>query len=476
MNLNRSATGNAPGVLHVAIVGAGPAGFHAAIALLEQSDRQVEVDLFDRLPTPYGLVRAGVAPDHQKIKSITRLYEKLGTDPRFAFLGNVELGRDIEVSDLTACYDQVLFATGNESDRSLGIPGEHLTGAAPASAFVGWYNGHPDCRDSKFSLSSQRVAIIGNGNVALDVARMLLKSPTDLQYTDMAEHALTALMRSQVREIVIIGRRGPLQATFTPPELRELIEMEDVSAQSVESELSLDEPARTALAAMGAKHPPRRVYELLSSTVQPRATKAQRTLRFRFLQSPVEFIGDAQGQLQQIRLQRNRLVVDAAGRVDAVGTDAFETLEVGAAFIAIGHESRRIPGLAFDESRGIVANIEGRVIDPDTQEWRPREYCTGWARTGAKGLIATQKVGSAEVVARMLADYEQGRLPAEPRQGRTRMRAFLEQRQIRQVSFGDWKTIDSVEVQRGQARGALRSKIVDVPEMMELVELKRLVP
>lgn len=460
-------------VLRVAVIGAGPAGFHAAIALLEQSEVPVEVDLFDRLPTPYGLVRAGVAPDHQKIKGVTRIYERWGNDARFAFYGNVQLGRDISVEDLTGCYDQVLFATGNESDRRLGVAGEHLVGCAPASVFVGWYNGHPDYRDAKFALESERVAIIGNGNVALDVARMLAKSPTELQSTDMAEHALTALLHSNVREIVMIGRRGPLQTTFAPAELRELLETPSVSAEAMPEELALDERSRKLLADLGDKDPSKRVYELLMGIARPAASDKARKIRFRFLLSTAEFTGDSSGHLRQMRLERNRLVVDERGAVDAVGTGEFETLDVGAVFIAIGYESKRIPGVPFDEKRGVIANVDGRVIDPATQQWRAREYCTGWARTGARGLIATQKAGSAEMVSRMLEDYRAGRLPTDARAGRDAMRALLEERKIRHVSFEDWRLIDAAEVERGQPRGALRSKIVDIPEMIDLVELKR---
>ncbi len=473
MNWTGTQSEIASNILRVAIVGAGPAGFHAAISLLEQSACEVEVDLFDRLPTPYGLVRAGVAPDHQKIKGITRIYDKLGTDPRFAFYGHVELGRDIQVSDLTACYDQVLYATGNESDRRLGIPGEHLVGCAPASVFVGWYNGHPDYRDAKFDLSGHRVAVIGNGNVAIDVARMLAKSPADLETTDMAEHALTELRRSEVDEIVLIGRRGPLQSTFTPAELRELIALPNVDATALLEEVKLDEQTLLTLEELGAKHPSKRIIELLTTIAERQQVPASRAVKFRFLRSPVEFIGDAAGHVRQMRLQRNRLVVGNRGTPEAVGTGEFELMAVGAVFVAIGYEGKRIAGLPFDEARGVIANVDGRVVDPETQQWRQREYCTGWARTGAKGLIASQKVGSAEVVSRMLGDHAQSGMPSKPRCGRNEFRARLEQRQVRWVTFDDWQVIDAFEVDRGLARGALRSKIVEIPEMIDLVEMQR---
>jgi len=473
MNGNGKLTGPTTNVLHVAIVGAGPAGFHAAIALLEQSAQAVEVDLFDRLPTPYGLVRAGVAPDHQKIKSVTRVYERWGNDLRFEFFGNVQLGRDIEVSDLKTFYDQVLYATGNENDRRLGVRGEHLEGCSPASVFVGWYNGHPDYRDAKFNLSSERVAIIGNGNVAVDVARILAKSPAELRSTDIADHALTALLASQVREVVVIGRRGPVQATFTPSELRELLETPGVTAHANPDELILTERDRAYLDGASDKDPAKRSYELLSSIAQSAPPKAPRRIQFRFLWSPVELVGDGAGHLQQLRLERNRLVADKHGHLQAIGTGQVESLDVGAVFVSIGYAGKRIAGVPFDEKHGTIANVDGRVLEPESQAMRPREYCTGWARTGARGLIATQKAGSAEVVARMLADYRAAQPCAEARAGRSAIKAQLEKRQVRAVSSADWRTLDAIEVQRGQPHGALRSKIVDIPEMIDLVELKR---
>lgn len=459
--------------LRVAIVGAGPAGFYAALSLLEQTSRTVEVDLFERLPTPYGLVRAGVAPDHQKVKSITRLYERIGQDPRFAFFGNVELGRDIDVSDLTANYDQVLFAIGNEGDRRLGIPGEHLVGCTPASVFIGWYNGHPDFREARFDFSGRRVAVVGNGNVALDVARILAKETGSLSPTDIADHALLALRQSQIQEIVIIGRRGPLQATFTPAELRELLELPNVTIRIDPSALALDESTTTALRALPGKSATRRNYELLSN-VEPKADgSATRTIEFRFCSSPTEFIGDAEGHLRAIRLEKNRLATNAEGSTEAEGTGIYEDLSVEWAFISVGFEGKRIPGVPFDVSRNTVANTGGRVVDPATAEVLANQYCTGWARTGPRGLISTQKTGAAEVVARMLEDLASGQVPEVERLGRVATSAILERRGVRWIGFSDWSVIDATEVERGQFRGAPRSKIVDIPQMIDLVEAQR---
>ncbi|HEY5956950.1 MAG TPA: FAD-dependent oxidoreductase, partial [Polyangiaceae bacterium] len=329
--------------LRVAIVGAGPAGFHAAMALLESNEPTVEVDLFDRLPTPYGLIRAGVAPDHQKIKSVTHWYERIGQDPRFAFFGKVELGRDVTVEDLATHYDQILFATGNEGDRRLGVPGEHLLGCLPASVFVGWYNGHPDFQTATVNLTARRAVVIGNGNVALDVARILLKDPAELAKTDIAEHALLALRRSLVEEVVIVGRRGPMDAAFTPAELKELLNLPNVSLHIGASELILDAAQRRHLEGLSPKAPARRNYELLNSAAASQGAGSGRSLEFRFYCSPLEFLDDGAGNLVSVVLRDNRSAGDSADGV--VCSD----LNVGAALVSIGNEGKRIPGVPYDE-------------------------------------------------------------------------------------------------------------------------------
>jgi ferredoxin--NADP+ reductase len=454
--------------LRVAIVGAGPSGFHAAMALLDSDDPLVEVDMFDRLPTPYGLVRAGVAPDHQKIKSVSTIYERLGDNPRFGFFGNVALGRDIFVGDLTTHYDQVIYATGNEGDRRLGVPGEHLLGCTPASVFVGWYNGHPDYQAAAIDLSVRRVAIIGNGNVALDVARILLKDPTELAKTDIAEHALLALRRSLVEEVVIIGRRGPTLAAFTPAELKEVLALPNVAQRIAARDLQLDESTHQELRRLSAKTPARRNYELLSAAAHAAPGGAARTLEFRFHASPIEFIGDADGHLIGVVLS------DTRANQPALDAPPSETeLSIGAAIVAIGFEGKRIDGLPFDAARGTIANADGRVLDPHTGKARPNEYCVGWARTGAKGIIAAQKVGSSEIVERMLADFRTGTVHAGERLGRQTMRLQLVERKVRWVTFEDWEHINSTELVRGSLRGAARSKLVSVPIMLDVIEMKR---
>lgn len=459
--------------LRVAIVGAGPAGCHAAMALLDQRDIDIEVDLFDRLPTPYGLVRAGVAPDHQRVKTIVNVYARLGQDPRFAFFGNVEFGRDISVATLANHYDQVLVATGNEGDRRLGIPGEHLKGCTPASVFVGWYNGHPDYRHAEFDLSCERVAIVGNGNVAIDVARMLARAPESLRTTDIADHALRHLRLSKIREIVILGRRGPLQAAFAPAELRELLELPNVSPSVVLEELILDEDSQNQLAHASAKSPERRNFDLLRNIPNRAAQAHERTVSFRFLASPVEFAGDERGRLQSLLLRRNRLIRDQRGLTVASAADGYEELAVGLALVSVGFEGRPIADLPFDADRRVIANVDGRIVRLETGEHLPGLYCSGWARTGPRGLIATQKTGSAEVVGRMMEDFRAGCVPLAPRAGRDATIRSLDSDGIRWVSFDDWNLIDGTEIARGKARGAPRSKLVDVGSMLDLIEMQR---
>jgi ferredoxin/flavodoxin---NADP+ reductase len=459
--------------LRVAIVGAGPAGFYAAAALLEQKELVVEVDVFDRLPTPYGLVRGGVAPDRPKMKTVTSLYEKSAEHPGFAFFGHVELGRDVSVEDLLFCYDQVLYATGNEADRRMGIPGEQLTGCTPAAVFVGWYNGHPDYRSARFDLSCRRVAVVGHGNVALDVARILARSHDELRATEIADHALGVLGDSRVEEIVVLGRRGPLQAAFSPAELRELTGLRDARIAIAAEELELDLASRAEYDRARPRDPRRQNVDLMTTMARSAPSPARRTIRLRFLVSPLELLGDARGGVRGIRLETNRLVEQGDGSLGAVPTGRVEELEVGWVFVSIGRQGKDVPGVPFDRELGVIANVDGRVVDAETRAIRPNQYCAGWARSGPRGLIAATKVASAEVVARMLEDVAHGSVNEAERGGRVAMASLLSERAVRYVTFEDWKVIDQAEIQRGLARGAPRSKLVDIPEMLDLVEMTR---
>jgi ferredoxin--NADP+ reductase len=445
--------------MRVAIIGSGPAGFYAAEALLKRTDATVDIDLFDRLPTPYGLVRGGVAPDHQKIKAVTRVFASTAARPTFRFLGNVQLGRDVTVDDLRRHYHQIVYATGNETDRRLGIPGEGILRCTPAAVFVGWYNGHPDYRHASIDLSVRCVAVVGNGNVALDVARVLLRTPAELERTDVAAHALEALRESQVREVYLLGRRGPAQASFTPAELKELGEMEAADP--------IVDPAELAGCADSR---PGGTIELLRSFAARTPRPDAKKLHFRFLVSPTEVLADAAGGVGGLVLEKNRLEPCPDGTVAARGTGELETLDVGMVLPAVGFAAERIPGVPYDEKRRIIANEDGRVVDPATRAVIPNEYVAGWARSGPRGLIGEHKRASARVVEHMVADASG--VESRPLPPREAIDELLRARGVRLVTFSDWKRLDDVEVARGARRGAPRDKVVDVEAMLEILGQK----
>ena len=306
--------GTASNPLRVAIIGSGPAAFYAADYLMKQSDLVVQIDMFDRLPTPYGLVRFGVAPDHQKIKSVTKVFEKLASKPNFRFYGNVEFGKHLTLADFKAHYHQILYGTGAQTDRHMGIPGENLKGSFPATEFVAWYNGHPDFRDLHFELDAESVAVVGIGNVALDVARILSLTPKELAVTDMADYAVDALSKSKVKQVYLLGRRGPAQAAFTNPEVKELGELEDADALVLPAEAKLDEVSQAELSASNDPSLHKKV-EILQEYAQHRPTGKSRKLYIRFLVSPVELYGNATGRVNKTRLVRNELYKTDTGTI-----------------------------------------------------------------------------------------------------------------------------------------------------------------
>jgi ferredoxin--NADP+ reductase len=446
--------------MRVAIVGSGPAGFYAAEALLKRTDTTVQVDLFDRLPTPYGLVRGGVAPDHQKIKTVARVFAATAARPAFRFIGNVRLGRDLTVEDLRRHYDQIVYATGNEADRRLGIAGEGIARCTPATVFVGWYNGHPDYRKAQIDLSVERVAVIGNGNVAVDAARVLLRSGAELEATDVAAHALEVLRTSRVREVFILGRRGPAQAAFSPAELKELGRME--TADPVVDARELEGCAESTGKAEADQN-----LKLLRAYAARTPRKDAKKLHLRFLVSPTEIFADAAGKVAGLRLEKNRLETRPDGSITARGSGEFELLEVGMVLPAIGYAAERIEGVPYDEKARVIANAGGRVVDALTRAAIAGEYVVGWARSGPQGLIGEHKRASAEVVRLMAADAANLAPRALP--GRDAILELLRDRGVRPVSFSDWKQLDEVETARGARRGAPRDKIVDVGAMLELL-------
>jgi len=448
--------------LRVAVVGSGPAGFYAAGALLD-SDISVEVDMIERLPTPWGLVRLGVAPDHPKLKSVSRAFERVADKPGFRFLGNVEVGRDLTHDDLVRLYDAVLYAVGAQTDRRLGIPGEDLPGSWSATEFVAWYNGHPEYQDVRFDLDAERVVVIGNGNVALDVARMLALTPEELAPTDATDAAIEAIGASPIREIVIVGRRGPAQASFTTPELQELGELAGADVAVDPAELRLDPASEAALA---GDTNARRNIDVLRAFSQRDPSGKPKTVTLRFLLSPVEIAGD--GRVERIELVRNRLEQDARGRLVAVATDERETLECELVFRSIGYRGVALPDIPFDERHGTIRNDRGRVL-ADGDEPIPGVYCAGWIKRGPTGIIGTNKKDATETVQLLLEDVRDGRL--EPR-GTTAesVDALLDERGIRRVVHTGWLAIDERERAAGEKLGRPRVKLVSWDELLETAE------
>jgi ferredoxin--NADP+ reductase len=378
--------------LRVAVFGSGPAGFYAVDELLKQEPGSVAVDLFDRLPTPYGLVRGGVAPDHQKIKAVIRQYEKIAARPGFRFFGNVSFGTDLTLEEVLSHYHQVLFSTGAESARRMGIPGEDLSGSYPATIFVGWYNGHPDYRDLHFDLSDvQQVAVIGNGNVAMDVVRILGRSVGELAKTDIAEYALNVLRKSSVKEIYLLGRRGVAQAAFTNPEIRELAELESEGTDLVvrPEELELDEANKSFLADHADEPTHQRNVDIVVGQIAKGEGHQERKLRARFFVSPVEVLG--KDRVEGLRLERNRLVKDDKGNYKAQGMGVYEEIPCQMVFRSIGYKGHPLKGVPFDERDGVIPNREGRVLDPTAKTIVPRVYVAGWIKRGPSGVIGRRQ-------------------------------------------------------------------------------------
>ncbi len=452
--------------LRVAIVGAGPAGFYAAEALLKQSNLVCQIDFFNRFPTPFGLVREGVAPDHQSIKAVTRIYDRIAGNPNVRYYGNVTFGSDVLHEDLKQFYDQIVYAVGAQADRRMGIPGEDLIGSMPATAFVGWYNGHPDYRDLDIDLSHERVIVVGNGNVAMDVTRILSIKPDVLAKTDIADYALSKLRESKVREVVMLGRRGPVQAAFTNPELKEFGELEDVDVIVDPADLELDEHSATALAEDKAAL---KNVETLREYAARTARNAPRRIHMRFLVSPVEIIG-SDGRMTAVKIERNHLVLDSNGGLRAKGTGVFETIEAGMILRSVGYRGVPLNGVPFDETTFTISNVAGRVVHATSGEAVPGEYVVGWAKRGPSGVIGTNKPDSASTVAAMLEDLPT--LPAIPDERRDpeQVLAFLKARKPDFVTYDDWRTLDRHEVAEGTAQGRPRVKVTSVPEMLSVIK------
>lgn len=454
-----------PTPIRVAIIGTGPSGFYAAEHLLKL-EPGIEIDLIDRLPTPYGLVRGGVAPDHQKIKSVTRVYDRIAGHAGVRFLGHVEIGRDLSRADLLRHYHAVIYAIGARSDRPLGVPGEHLAGSHAATEFVGWYNGHPDYRDCHFDLRERSVAVIGMGNVAIDVVRILARTPEELHGTDIAGHALEALRHSAVRDIYMIGRRGPVQAAFTNPELKELGELAGADVDVRAAELELD-PGSAALLASGEdKGAEKNLETLRHFAARPRSGKPK-IVHLRFLRSPIELVGE--GRVERLTLAENRLVAGSGGDLKAVATGATETLSAGLVFRSVGYLGTGLPELPLDARRGVILNERGRIVTAPSVP-AAGEYAVGWIKRGPSGVIGTNKPDAVESADLFLEDLRAGALnrPAAP--SRAAIDALLSDRGVRVVSWADWQRLDALEKERGAAQGRPRLKFTRIGEMLAALD------
>jgi ferredoxin--NADP+ reductase len=432
--------------LRVAVVGSGPAGFYAAGALLS-ADPPAEVDMIERLPTPWGLVRLGVAPDHPKLKTVSRAFEKIADQPGFRFLGNVEVGRDLHADDLARLYDAVIYAVGAQTDRRLGIPGEDMPGSWPATEFVAWYNGHPDFQDLPFDLDVERAVVIGVGNVALDVARMLALTRDELAPTDTTDAAIEAIASSALKEIVIVGRRGPAQAAFTTPELQEMGDLAGADVVVDPADLEGAEPKDT--------NSERNLAVLHELAARESQGKPRRVV-FKFFESPVAILGD--DRVAGIELVRNGL--DENER--AVATDVTETLECGLVFRSVGYRGVELPGVPFDERGATIANEGGRVGDG--------VYCAGWIKRGPTGVIGTNKKDATETVERLLEDAASGRLQPKPEASADAVDALLAERGVRVVEYAGWTAIDEAERAAGEHSGRPRVKFCSWDDLLAAAE------
>jgi ferredoxin/flavodoxin---NADP+ reductase len=437
----------------VAIVGAGPAGLYAAAQLLERRDLDVEIDLFERLATPWGLVRAGVAPDHPEKKLvIDRQFDFYLKNARVRFIGNVEIGGTISHADVVEWYDAVIYAVGATSDNRIGVPGEELPGCWSAREFIGFYNGHPDYAHLKFDLSCERAVVIGNGNVALDVARILTAPIQVLEETDIVDQALDVLRRSAVKEVVVLGRRGQFQASFNNPELEELeyLHQVDIIVEGDES------PDHSELVPPNLDAQTQRKIETLDRLRSRPPNNHAKRIVLRFLTSPLQILGVE--RVRRLLMVRNALVHGHRGEFHAQSTGVEDALDTGLIFRAIGYRGLPFPGLPFDEARGVIRNREGRVIDDSGV--RVGVYVTGWIKRGCRGIIGSNKKCASETIRHLFEDLDAGRLTKKGL-SKDAVMSLITARAVSMVDLSGWLTIDHVEREAGRAQGRPRRKITD---------------
>ena len=450
-----------PTPLRIAIIGAGPAGFYAADHLLKNKKVPVEVDLYDKLPTPHGLVRNGVAPDHEKIKNVTRKYEATATLPGFRFYGNVDIGTDVSVEDLKKYYHQILFTTGAQVDRRLGIPGEDLNRSYSATEFVAWYNGHPDYVNREFDLSVESVVIVGVGNVAVDVARILCRTFEELSTTDIADHALDALSQSNVREVHMLGRRGAAQAAFTNPEIKELANMQDADLMIDPADVELDDASRQFL----EENPDRlttKKLEILTGASEAGPSGKSRKLYIHFLTSPTELRGDEDG-VHEVATVRNELYL-ADGRIRPRATDSTDVIPAGVVFRSVGYRGVAVSGVPFREDWGTIPNDRGRILTEPKGEQVTGLYSAGWIKRGPSGVIGTNKADAVETANCMLEDAVNGLMLNPTETDPSAVDAFVGN-SADVFTWADWRKIDEAECARGEAQGRPRRKFATYEEL-----------
>ena len=443
--------------LRLAVVGSGPAGFYAAGPLLAAGH---EVDMIERLPTPWGLVRLGVAPDHPQLKTVSRAFEKIAAQPAFRFLGNVEVGRDLEHADLASLYDAVIYTVGSQTDRQLGIPGEDLAGSWAATELVAWYNAHPDYQELEFDFDVERGVVIGNGNVALDVARMLALTREELAPTDATDASIDAITSSPIREIVVLGRRGPVQAAWTSTELHEMGDLAGADIVVDPAELELDPASETELAE--ASNIVHRNMDILREFAAREPGGKPRRIVLRFGVSPVALLGD--GRVEAMELVHNELVPDGKGSVRAQATAEREMLEAGIVFRSVGYRGQPCPGVPFDEGSGTMPNDAGRVLGEDGKPLTG-VYCAGWIKRGPTGVIGTNKKDAAETVEALLADAEAGVIGGRGASA-AEVDALLVDRGVEAVVYSGWEAIDAAEKAAGEPHGRPRIKLTTWDELL----------
>ena len=451
--------------LRVAIVGTGPAACYAAAEVAKHNG--AEVDMYDRLLTPYGLVRSGVAPDHPGTKAITDVFRAAVSQPNVRLHLGIEIGRDLSHTDLLENHSAVLYAVGAAGDRRLDIPGEDLPGSHAATEFVSWYNGHPDFADLKFDLSADRAVIIGNGNVALDVARILVTDPDTLGRTDMADHALEVLRHSNIREVVILGRRGPAQAAYTNAELLALLHLPGVDVLIPDDEAVLDPTTRNLIESSSTSASVRIKAKLAAEIAARPLNGAAKRIVLRYLRSPTEIFGA--GTASGVRVARNSLVYNEDGSVRAVTvSEADETIKCGIVLRAIGYRGSCVPAVPFDEARGVIPNEKGRVVEHVGGNVVDGVYTVGWIKRGPTGVIGSNRKCSTETVGALLDDFAARRLTRFADRGG--LEKLIAERAARAVGLDGWNRIDTAEQRAGAEGGRPRRKFVSLEAMLNTLD------